>query len=385
MKIIYRSVFFILVLLGLQFFPGVNSNVLADIVLKPVKFESLSGWSLDNHSQALKAFRYSCEKFNDIPNSNNIGGQLKKIQAIKMKKICSIGNNVNINDAFQTKDFFEKNFLAYEIYDEERGGRAGLFTGYYEPELNGSYIRTSRYKYPVYKKPSDLSGTSPYYTRKQIDQGIIDNRGLELLYVDDKIDLFFMHIQGSGKIKLDNGQVIKLSFSARNNVPYTSIGSEMIKLGLIDKDNVSADTIKEWLRNNPEKADDIMKKNESYVFFQISDKGEVIGAQGVPLTPERSLAVDTQSIPLGFPVWVETSLPSESDSEVGGTSYNRLFVAQDTGNAIKGSVRGDIFFGSGERAERLAYKMQQTGEYYILIPRERTADLEDRTNNRYKY
>ena len=199
----------------------------------------------------------------------------------------------------------------------------------------------------------------------EIENGALVNKGLELIYVDDKVDLFFMHIQGSGRIKLTNGKEVRLAYAARNNQPFTGVSNYMVDHGYLDRGNMNAASVKEWLKANPEKADEVMNSNAAYTFFKISDGEYVVGAQGVPLTPEHSLAVDNEVIPYGFPIWVETLLKKKNGEK---EKFSHLFIAQDTGSAIKGTVRGDIFFGNGEQAEEKASYMASSGKYYLLLP-----------------
>ncbi|MFC1659351.1 murein transglycosylase A [Pseudomonadota bacterium] len=380
MKIIYKLYFIVFILF---FLLQTNPVRASNIALKEVDFKNLNQWEKDNHIEALESFLKSCKKFYTFPDSKKVGKGGMKVDAENMKRICSFAENIysfGFEDGLKAKEFFEQNFTPYKIFDKRKNSSDGLFTGYYEPLLRGSYKRSEIYKYPIYKKPNDLVGKEVYYTRKQIDNGVLEDRGLDLLYVNDKVDLFFLHIQGSGRVDLDNSEVVKIGFAARNNRPYTSIGKEMIKLGVISETSISAETIKDWLRNNPDKVDEILQKNESYIFFQKLENNKIIGAQGVELTPERSLAIDRDIIPLGFPVWIETKLP-DFDEKI---KYNRLLVSQDTGSAIKGSVRGDIFFGYGERAEKLAYNMKEIGEYFILLPKNKIkSNAKHKGNKRY--
>ena len=344
------------------------SGKYGQIKLKQVDFEKLKNWENDKLDLALKAFSKSCEKFNKLPEDKKISGSIRGIKIRDLKGVCSSASAIKsagTDKPNNAQTFFENWFVPYEVSDTKKG-KKGLFTGYYEIELHGSNVRTERYRYPIYKRPPDLVDGARYKTRKQIENGALDGKGLELLYVDDKVDLFFLHVQGSGRIIHDDGRITRVGFSAKNNRPYTSLGRVMIKEGILEKDEVSAESIKSWLYWNPYEADKIMQKNESYIFFDKLDDGYIIGAQGVPLMPERSLAVDKNIIPFGMPLWLETSVENrEGEKE----SYNRLMIPQDTGSAIKGGVRGDIFFGHGERAEELASYTSEKGKYYILLPK----------------
>jgi membrane-bound lytic murein transglycosylase A len=297
-----------------------------------------------------------------MPQSRVIGAQIGDITAGDFRDVCEIAEVVKGMSNKQIQNFFENWFKPFSV-TAKSGGSKGLFTGYYEAELRGSKIKSEKYKYPIYAKPKDLN-SEPYFTRKEIDAGALKDKGLEILYVDDIADLFFLHVQGSGRVTLPNGSVVRLSFAAKNNQPYTSISNYFVENNLIPRDQISADTIKQWLRNNQEKAYEAMAINDSYIFFRISDGEYVIGSQGVALTPEHSLAVDNDIIPYGLPIWVETFFKKNGAKE----KYNQLLVSQDTGSAIKGIVRGDIFFGHGKDAESKASTMASSGQYYIFLP-----------------
>jgi membrane-bound lytic murein transglycosylase A len=331
--------------------------------LEQVDFENLEGWQYDNHKEALFSFIQSCNKFAQLPQSTSIGKQLGYVSAGDFRDVCEIANIVKTMNSRQAQNFFENWFKPFVVL-KNNGSSRGIFTGYYEADLRGSRVKTDIFKYPIYAKPKDL-GSSPYLTRKEIEEGALDNKGLELLYVDDKVELFFLHVQGSGRVSLPDGSRIKVAYAAKNNRDYSSIGGYMESHGLLPRGGVSADSIKEWMSKHPEEADDVMNSNAAFVFFQLSDDEYVVGAQNVPLTPERSLAVDSSIMPYGFPLWVSTTLKGKNGSK---TPYNKLLVSQDTGSAIKGAVRGDIFFGFGEEAESKASYMASPGEYYILLP-----------------
>ncbi|MDP2193500.1 MAG: MltA domain-containing protein, partial [Alphaproteobacteria bacterium] len=249
----------------------------------------------------------------------------------------------------------------YQVY--YGGENEGLFTGYYEPILRGSLKKHGRYQTPLYKKPADsYLATLP---RKDIVRGALKNKGLELVYVDDPIDAFFLQIQGSGRVQLDNGQIMHLSYATGNKQPYTPIGRTLLEQGHLVKgrDPVTMQSIKAWLRSHPHKAEDIMSTNDSYVFFKIGkNHGGPIGAQGVPLTAGRSLAVDPKFITLGTPLWIHAH-----DEKIG--TFQQLMVAQDTGGAIKGAIRGDFFFGTGHAAGEKAGVFKARGSYYVLLPK----------------
>ncbi|MBM5783180.1 MAG: murein transglycosylase [Pelagibacterales bacterium] len=333
------------------------------IKLEEVSFDSLSGWRSDDHKKALMSFLQSCNKFAVMAQNRPIGKQLGDITAGDFRDVCEIGEIVKTMSSKQAQNFFENWFRPFLVVDKSSGSK-GVFTGYYEANLRGSRVKTEKYKYPIYAKPKNLTN-EPYYTRKEIEEGALDGKGLELLYVDDKVELFFLHVQGSGCVVLDNGLTIKVAYGGKNNRNYSSIGAYMENQNLLPRGKVSAESIKEWMKQNPDEMDEVMNSNESYVFFAISNNEFVVGAHNVPLTPERSLAVDSSIMPYGFPFWVETSFKARDGSK---QSYNKLMVSQDTGSAIKGVLRGDIFFGHGEEAEMKASYMASSGQYYVLLP-----------------
>ena len=325
-------------------------------------WEDIAGFHKDNFELAFNVFQKGCEKSKNYE---------------KLKDIC-----IKANTSINSKKFFLENFTPYKLIGTD-GSQKGLITGYYEPILNGSFTKNEQFKYPIYKKPEDLliidlsdayeelknyrlrgklvgDKVIAYDSRESIESG--KNKNLEpICYVDNKIDLFFLHIQGSGKIKLQDGQVLNVGYAGQNGRSYYAIGKKLIEDGHIKKENVSLQSIKTWLENNPEKIDEILNLNESYVFFRKSQK-TATGSLGVELVSGRNLAVDPTYIPLGFPVFIDTTNPIDQ------TPIQRLMVAADTGGAIKGEIRADFFFGNGKIAKELAGKMKQKGSLYILLP-----------------
>ena len=325
------------------------------IFLEKSSFDQLHGWN-GNQKSALAAFNRSCEKLGKLPDNRDLGVAGK---AADWRTVCEEAKK----SKHRAKEFFETNFVPFKAKNYFKS--EGLFTGYYEPVLRGSLRRDSKYKYAVYQKPKDLVDGQPYLGRRRIIDGELSRKGLAIAFVDDPVDLFFLQIQGSGRIILEDGRIIRVGYDAKNGCPYRALGKYMIDNGIMKKGEITADKIKDWLRANPDKANDVMNYNPSYVFFRVL-KTDPIGAQGVPLIPEASLAVDKKFVPYGTPIWLETTLP---DTGKGEKEYNKLLIAQDTGGAIKGPVRGDVFFGRGNRAAKLASFMKQKGEYYLLLPK----------------
>lgn len=332
--------------------------------LNETKFTKLAGWTDDDHGQAIESFKQSCYKFSeendrDYLHKSKIGGRFGD-----WKDICAKVLNNETGDA---KQFFETYFKPFTVNNEKEG----LFTGYFQATLNGSYTKSEKYKYPVYGKPKDLVSGRKYLTRKKIQDGALEGKGLELLWVDDAVDLFFMHVQGSGMVNMDDGSSVKLGYAAKNNHEYTSIAREMINDGLLDGSGASAETVKAWFKENPTRVNEVLAKNKAYIFFQKgknADEGP-IGSQGVPLTAMRSIAVDKNRIPYGVPMWLDVQINKFENKPESEKRLKSLVVAQDTGSAIKGDVRADIFFGFGKEAEQIAGVQQGQGKYYMLLPR----------------
>ncbi len=262
-------------------------------------------------------------------------------------------------------------------------GSDGLFTGYYEPELRGSRKRTAAYTVPLYRQPPDLVKVEtegetqvgrmvdgrlrPYHTRKAIDGGVLAGQGLELLWLADPIDAFFLQAQGSGRVRLSDGGSLRVGYAASNGLPPTIIGRVLVERGELTKEAATMQTVRQWLRDRPAEATALMQMNARYIFFREIPGDGPLGALGVALTPGRSLAVDPKRLPLGAPLWLDTTYPTGTPEA--GQPLRRLVVAQDTGGAIKGAVRGDLYWGSGEDALRYAGPMKQRGRYYLLLPK----------------
>lgn len=309
-----------------------------------LEFEALTGWQEDDHAAALQTFLSTCDL----------------IDAPDWGPICALAADVPRDDA-SARAFFELFFKPVLV-----GEPPALFTGYYEPELNGSPVRTPRFAWPIYRKPPEVKDGIQWHPRSVIDSGILAGRGLEIAWLDDPVDVFFLQIQGSGRIKMTDGSVIRVGYGGRNGHAYKSIGHEMVRRGIYSVDQVSAQVISAWVRRNPAAGQDLMNHNPSYVFFRKladlpADKGP-IGAMGRSITALRSLAVDPAFTPLGAPVWIE---------KAGGAPLRRLMVAQDTGGAIKGAQRADIFYGTGAQAGEDAGTVKDGGRMVLLVPIDR--------------
>ncbi len=361
----------LVLLLALLVFSGCQS--LEPGVGKAIKFSELPGWDEDQHAEAFTALGKSCIRLAKKPD---------------WQTICKQADGLGEPGNEDAKQFFETHFMPHTLRGE-RGKTSGMITGYYEPLLHGAMQADERYRYPLYKSPEDMliidlasiypalkgkrvrgrvigNKVVPYYSREQIDGDEMPLSGQELLWVDDRDQLFFLQIQGSGRVQLPDGKVIGAGYANQNGHAYISIGKKLIEMGEIERENVSLFSIKAWLKSNPQRAQALLNENPSYVFFVLRDKPEdgPTGSLNVPLTPERSLAIDPKFVQLGVPIWLNTSYPGE-----GQLPLQKLVMAQDTGGAIKGQLRADLFWGTGERAEIMAGNMKQSGEMFILLPK----------------
>lgn len=370
--------------------PEIKTGRQVPAQLVATTFGALQGWSQDRHGEAVPALKKSCAKLMTLPDDRRLGandgvpgGQVKN-----WRGVCAAAGRLDMVDNAGAKRFFETWFAPYEVRDAlaAQGGEAGLFTGYYEPELNGAWSRGGKFQTPLLARPSDLVSVGlgafdedlggntvwgrvqgarlkPYPDRAAIEGGVLGELAKPLLWVDSPVDAFFLHVQGSGRVRLSDGTVAHVGYAGKNGKGYKSIGRILIDSGEIPADRLTMDAIRKWVDARPSKGPALLKQNPSYVFFRLLKGDGPLGAQGVALTAERSLAVDRRFLPLGAPLWLQTHDPLDA-----AQSYNRLMVAQDTGGAIKGAVRGDIFFGAGNLATRRAGNMKRPGHYFILLP-----------------
>ncbi len=312
-------------------------------------------------------------------------------KAADWRPVCAEAAKLPAGDREAARRFFEARFQPWSARNHRNP--LGLFTGYYEPLLHGSRKRHGRYTVPLYGRPpelvmvdlgrfrDDLKGKRiagkvekgalvPYPDRKAIDEGALAGRKLEIVWVDDPVDAFFLQVQGSGRVELAEGGEMRIGYAAQNGRPYASIGRALIQAGALRPETVSLRTIRAWLDAHPDKTDGVLETNPSYVFFQ-EVKGEAAsptGAEGVPLTPGRSLAVDLKYLPLGAPVWLSAGVPAPEAGKP-DRKLRRLLIAQDTGGAIRGPVRGDLFWGFGPEAGELAGRMKHRGKLWLLLPK----------------
>ncbi len=341
---------------------GVGSERTTRPSLATVAFTELPGRRDDNLTEAASAFRRSCPRLiaGDTRIAADNGEQ--RTSADDWKRVCQRAEQAR--DARSARTFFEQNFQAFSVGGQ---GVEPKYTAYYEPDLRGSKAPSRRFTIPVYKKPSDLQSGKPYLTRAEIENGALRGKGLEVAWVEDPIGLFEMQIQGGGRVALSEGGSLRLGFDGTNNRPYTAIGNVLIEMGVLQKGSATWPAIRDWLKRNPQQARDVMRKNERYIFFRDTKSASATGAEGVPLTAQRSLAVDTTLTPYGTPIWIDTVRPVAR--KPGATEpYRRLTIAQDTGAAIVGPARGDVYFGNGSQAADWAGRMNSEGRAIVLIP-----------------
>lgn len=321
-------------------------------------YYQLAGWATDDHSQAMPALRQSCRSLTGqssiTPISyNGVQGTFGDWDAI-----CRAAQSVPDGNSQAARQFFEQWFAPVAV--QGGPGASGLFTGYYAPLLHGSWTQHGPYTTPLYRTPRSR-GSRP--TRAQIVNGALAGQGLEILWVDSAVDAFFLEIQGSGYVDMDDGTRVHLGYDGQNGHRYYAIGRALIEREIATQEEMSMQLIRHWLEAHPDEAQDLMNLNQSYIFFAVRD-GDVRGAQDVPLTAGRSLAVDRDYIPLGTPLWIDlTNAPTTSGR------IQRLVIAQDVGGAVRGQVRGDLYWGAGEQAADAAGRMQARGGYHMLVPR----------------
>lgn len=340
--------------------------------LQSIGWEAVAGWQDEDLTASWEAFRQSCAALQKQP---------------AWQAPCAAATGVPTPNNTVLREFFEQYFIPYQATQPD-GSADGLITGYYEPLLNGSRTPSKRFHYPLYGLPDDLlivdlsnvypelknlrlrgrldgRRVVPYYNRAEIDNGAAPLKGKELYWVDDAVDLFFLQIQGSGRIVLPDGETVRVGYADQNGHPYKSIGKALVERGDLPLEKASMQGIKDWGRQNPNKLPELLNLNASYVFFRDlpNHLPGPLGALGVPLTAGRSIAVDPRHIPLGAPVFLSTTWPNSSKP------LNRLMLAQDTGGAIRGVVRADFFWGFGKDAGKQAGSMKQSGKMWVLLPK----------------
>jgi membrane-bound lytic murein transglycosylase A len=363
---------------------------LADTRLEPTAWGEIDGWQNDDHAAAFATFLASCRVV--VAGAKGSSRDPRPVFAA-LAAVCGRALAALPLEGDAARQFFEDNFRPVHISKIE--AETGLLTGYYEPVVEGSRVPTGEFPVPLYRRPRDLvhlgstrRATSlpnkgrvvrrinwrkfvPYYDRAEIEDGVLDGRHLEICYVKSWTDVLFMQIQGSARVRLEDGVTVRVNYDSHNGQPGTSVGRTLIERNLISREDMSMDRIRAWMAANPQEASEVRRLNKAFVFFRViglSEFDEAAGAQGVPLTPVRSVAVDRAVHVYGTPFFIEADLPIASDASA--TKFRRLVIAQDTGSAIVGPARADIFFGAGDEAGRVAGRIKQQGRFTLLLPRE---------------
>jgi len=351
--------------------------------LDPLSYDDLPGWNQDRAAEVLPALKRSCDRILRLPTDRSIGHDGIAGTAADWYAPCAAVARVAPGDHAATRAVFETHFQPWQVSDN---GRAeGMITGYFEPEITGSRQRKGRFTVPVLGKPSDLVSVDlgrfrpewrgeqlsgrveggrlvPYPTRAEIESGAIDGRAPVLVWTDDPIDFAIMQIQGSGRVRLDDGSLLRLGVAANNGHKFVGLGALLREEGA---EAGSMPAIRAWLNAHPDRAGPLMARNPRYIFYGINPGDGPLGTEGVALTPLRSVAVDPRYLPLGVPLWLDTTDPD-------GRPLRRLVMAQDTGAAIKGAVRADLFWGGGEAAFRDAGRMKNQGRLTLFLPLQRS-------------
>jgi membrane-bound lytic murein transglycosylase A len=391
-----RRILRLVVLAGLVgLLPAANSAAteplkFPDAQYEPVQWADLDGWATDDHAAAFAAFLASCRVM-------TTGKQHQAVDvtstAEALKAVCGRALAAVPLDEDGARKFFEDNFSPVRI--NRLGDSSGFLTGYYEPIIDGSRVPTGEFTAPIYRRPPNLvvagrrklgdvfpsKGVKvgrrfgrrkilPYYDRGQIEDGALDGWHLEICWLRDPVDVLFAQIQGSARIRLEDGAILRVNYDSHNGWPYTPVGRVLADRNIIPKDQMSMARIRDWMEANPDQAKDVRRQNKSYVFFRVTDlatEDEAIGAEGVPLVPGRSIAVDHALHVYGTPFFIQADLPIAGDKST--THFRRLMVAQDTGSAIVGPARADLYFGAGDEAARIAGRIKNPGDFVMLLPR----------------
>ncbi|MBV9861012.1 MAG: MltA domain-containing protein [Alphaproteobacteria bacterium] len=320
----------------------------------------MTGWEQDRLAAAVAPFLASCmaiaakpdaAPLDPVPTSGDFG------TVAEWRPLCRAAALLPTGDDAAARRFFADAFVP--TLAGSSGTDEGLFTGYYEVQLTGSRRRESPYQTPIYRRPADPTR----YSRGEIEAGALSGRGLELLWVDDPIDAFLLHVQGSGQVKLHSGGTVRIGYDGRNGRPFVPIGHLLVERGILPPEGLTMAGIRRWMVRHPAEAAVLRRENPSFIFFREVTGSGPIGSENVVLTPERSLAVDRAFIPLGVPLWID------AEQRYSPEALRRLVIAQDTGGAIKGAVRGDLFWGAGETAALRAGATNARGHYYLLLPR----------------
>jgi len=359
------------------------------ITLKPSSFDKLPGWQHTDVKKSLQAFQISCKTFLRQNPERSVGSTQIYMQVKDWQPACRAAVAMSDSTDKQAKAFFQRWFKPVEFYNH--APVKGLFTGYYLPLLHGSLTKTDEYNVPIYGVPDNLININlsdfnsdfgnrrivgrvagnkivPFHTRAEINKGAIVEKAPVIVWVDSHIDRLFLEIQGSGIVKLPDGQTMYVGYAGENGAAYTPIARVLIDRGIMTRDTASMQAIRAYLESHPEEIEPVINQNKSFVFFRKLENTAALGAQGVPLTAGYSLAVDRKWIPLGTPLWLNTTRPNQHVQDT-QKPLQRLMIAQDTGGAIRGTVRGDVFWGAGKNATYIAGNMKNEGHYWLLLPK----------------
>jgi membrane-bound lytic murein transglycosylase A len=356
---------------------------------EPVEWSELDGWADDDHAAAFSTFLDSCTA---LTGKHPTPSGIMEITAA-LRDVCERAQAAIPLDDAAAGRFFEENFRPIQI--SKLSETDGFLTGYYEPIIDGSRVPTGEFHAPLYRRPPNLVASGwrrlgdafpskgvkvgrrfgrrkivPYYTRGEIEDGALDGWHLEICYLRSELDVQYAQIQGSARVRLEDGSTLRVNYDSYNGWPYTPVGRVLIDRGYLTRDQVSMQSIRRWMEAHPDQAKDVLRQNRSYVFFRVtglSNEDEAVGAEGVPLVPGRSIAVDRALHTYGTPFFIDAALPMTSDKAT--TEFHRLVVAQDTGSAIVGPARADIYFGAGDEAARMAGRIKNSGRFYMLLPR----------------
>lgn len=361
-----------------------------DTQYQPVQWAELDGWAADDHAAAFATFLASCRAMTTAKPRQ--AAEVTPI-AEALKEVCVRALAAIPLDEDGARTFFEANFSPVRI--ERLGDSSGFLTGYYEPIIDGSRVPTGEFTAPIYRRPPNLVVAGrrklgdafpskgvrvglrvgrrkivPYFDRGQIEDGALDGWHLEICWLRDPVDVLFAQIQGSARIRLEDGTILRVNYDSHNGYPYTPVGRVLADRNIIPKDQMSMARIRDWMEANPDQAKEVRRQNKSYVFFRVTNlatEDEAIGAEGAPLVPGRSIAVDHALHVYGMPFFIQADLPIAGDKAT--THFRRLMVAQDTGSAIVGPARADLYFGAGDEAARIAGRIKNPGDFVMLIPR----------------
>jgi membrane-bound lytic murein transglycosylase A len=367
--------------------PGIEPLRIPNAALEPAGWNELDGWTVDDHASAFATFQASCRP---IVRTRSVT-DMRPVRAA-LQAVCARAVTAGPLDKAAARNFFEANFLP--IWIRKLGDAAGFLTGYYEPIVDGSRFPTREFTVPIYRRPPDLvaagaanpggpfpnSGRAfrktqdgelvPYYDRGEIEDGSLDGQHLEICWLRSATEALVIQIEGSARIRLEDGTLLRVNYDAHNGYSYVPVGRVLIERNLVPREEMSLQRIREWMQANPEEATDVRRQNRSVVFFRIvglNDEREALGAQGIPLSAGRSIAVDKALHVYGTPFFIAADLPLASART--NAPFRRTMIAQDTGSAIVGPARADLYFGAGEEAGQMAGRIRQAGRFAMLLPR----------------